>query len=138
MVDLGPAPHFRVDWDIVREANGMARQTSTGTTPGYGTEAESLLALSRAVGGRIAALRFATCNMARGTGPTFLAALAGVLQMNGKPTLYGLDGFLWSDEEEGRTVMGVTSTRGSRPLRVYHSTMWTGHWYPQRRSQVGP
>lgn len=82
--------------------------------------------------------RFATCNMARGTGPTFLAALAGVLQMNGKPTLYGLDGFLWSDEEEGRTVMGVTSTRGSRPLRVYHSTMWTGHWYPQRRSQVGP
>lgn len=58
MVDLGPAPHFRVDWDIVREANGMARQTSTGTTPGYGTEAESLLALSRAVGGRIAALRY--------------------------------------------------------------------------------
>ncbi len=132
MCDVGPAPHFRVNMDVVRAANNFAGSA------GFETEAEALLNLRRAVGGRVSELRFATCNMARGTGTSFLRSLGAVIQVESRPTLYGLDGFLWSQDEGRSVAMGVIDSRGGSPARLYRTELWRQRWYPQRTGSGAP
>lgn len=136
MCDVVPAPHLRVTMDTIRAAN-----TFTGSPSDYGSEAEALLLLRNAIGGRFSELYMATCNMGRGTGPSFLRSLGRVIQGDaGRPMLYGLAGFLWSNEEDGRVVMGVSAVRGQRPMRVHpHADeLWGTHWIRQREGGAVP